>query len=569
MNFNKYASALALGVLLSSAPAFAVPTTVSHQGRLVDAEGDPVTGTQPATFALFTAADGGEQVWEEEVSLSLSNDGTFAIELGQTSALDSSVFDGRELFLEVTIGSSALQPRLAVGSAPYAALAGAVEDGAVTTESLASGVLDWGNIGNIPAGVDGLGALSCTDGQIAQFAGGAWACADASNTQDTTLTEAEVDAFVANNGYLTTEAEVDAFVANNGYVSTVCTAANEIPIWDGSAWGCQAFDVSSFLTSPAADADIEDTISVSNTALHAPAGATQVGINTTTTTAELTVAGDVHFANGNRFIGMQPGVNTSGGITIQAGGRIASSGAASGGGTVTIAAGNNNISAPTTSCSTNTAGGNVVLRAGSNTFGGICGDARTGHIIFQAGDADSGTSPERMRIIGDNGRVGIGTSTPGFRLQVAGSVAGVGAYTNTSDSRLKEDVQKVDGALNMVKQMEGVHFKWKDDYLAETSDLKKQDIGFLAQDLQKVLPTAVEQGEDGYYRVAYSKVTPVLVEAVKEQQSEIDTLKKQNAEMEARLKKLENSSMAKHFAPISLVLGMAFIGLALVRRRRD
>jgi len=50
-------------------------------------------------------------------------------------------------------------------------------------------------------------------------------------------------------------------------------------------------------------------------------------------------------------------------------------------------------------------------------------------------------------------------------------------------------------------------------------------VGFIAQELERVLPEAVTKDEKGYYRVAYSEVAPLLVEAIKEQQREIDGLK--------------------------------------------
>ncbi|MGC6515265.1 MAG: hypothetical protein ACON4N_12275, partial [Myxococcota bacterium] len=112
-------------------------------------------------------------------------------------------------------------------------------------------VIDWSWLTNVPADlVDGdddtLATLACTTGQTVLWNGTAWTCSTPSDTgtvTDTTLTETEVDAFVANNGYalqsevfsgsytdLTnvpadqntqlTEAEVDAFVANNGFATT-------------------------------------------------------------------------------------------------------------------------------------------------------------------------------------------------------------------------------------------------------------------------------------------------------------------------------------------------------------
>ena len=93
----------------------------------------------------------------------------------------------------------------------------------------------YNDLSDTPVDSDSLLALDCEAGQVAKWDGASWSCGDDIDTDttiadtNTQLTEAEVDAFVANNGYLTsytdtntqlTEAEVDAFVANNGYLTS-------------------------------------------------------------------------------------------------------------------------------------------------------------------------------------------------------------------------------------------------------------------------------------------------------------------------------------------------------------
>ncbi len=118
------------------------------------------------------------------------------------------------------------------------------------------------------------------------------------------------------------------------------------------------------------------------------------------------------------------------------------------------------------------------------------------------------------------GNVGIGTTTPGYKLQVGASGDGTSAIANAwnvfSDIRKKEDVSIITDALNKTLNLQGVSFKWKD------SD--KQSLGFIAQDVEKVLPEIVSADEQGYKSLDYSKITPVLVEAIKEQQKKIEEL---------------------------------------------
>jgi hypothetical protein len=92
------------------------------------------------------------------------------------------------------------------------------------------------------------------------------------------------------------------------------------------------------------------------------------------------------------------------------------------------------------------------------------------------------------------------------------------AFVTYSDESLKSDVASMSNtALDTVMSLNGVEFTWKDS--------GERDFGFIAQDVQSVLPKAVHVAEDGVQGVDYSRLTSVLVEAVKAQQVQIDDLK--------------------------------------------
>lgn len=80
--------------------------------------------------------------------------------------------------------------------------------------------------------------------------------------------------------------------------------------------------------------------------------------------------------------------------------------------------------------------------------------------------------------------------------------------TGTSDARLKSDIRTISNALEMINELDGKRFSWN-----KTS---KQDIGLIAQDLEKVAPELVELGPDGIKTVNYFGVIGILVNAVKE-----------------------------------------------------
>jgi trimeric autotransporter adhesin len=131
---------------------------------------------------------------------------------------------------------------------------------------------------------------------------------------------------------------------------------------------------------------------------------------------------------------------------------------------------------------------------------------------------------EKMRIT-SSGNVGIGTTTPDNKLVVYnGSTTGrytTTGWTHSSDIRLKHDVITLNSSLQKVKQLRGVSFKFNNDPAAQTQ------IGFIAQEVEKVYPEVVVTGDDGYKSVAYSNLVAALVEAMKEQQKEIEQLKNQ------------------------------------------
>jgi hypothetical protein len=100
------------------------------------------------------------------------------------------------------------------------------------------------------------------------------------------------------------------------------------------------------------------------------------------------------------------------------------------------------------------------------------------------------------------------------------------AWITLSDGRLKRDFTGLTNPLNLFGKIHGYFF------YSNTGTDKTRQVGFSAQEVQKVVPEIVTQGEDGYLSVEYSKMTPLLVEAVK-------ALKAENDMLRARLEKLE------------------------------
>ena len=111
------------------------------------------------------------------------------------------------------------------------------------------------------------------------------------------------------------------------------------------------------------------------------------------------------------------------------------------------------------------------------------------------------------------------STTGGGDLTVKGDVI---AYGAPSDERYKENIKPIESALDKALKLQGVTFDWKEsDSILDI----KEDIGFIAQDVQKVVPELVRENEDGKLSLRYQGITPILLEAIKELKAEIDLLK--------------------------------------------
>jgi hypothetical protein len=125
-----------------------------------------------------------------------------------------------------------------------------------------------------------------------------------------------------------------------------------------------------------------------------------------------------------------------------------------------------------------------------------------------------------------NANVGIGTTTPSYKLQVGnagdGTTARANAWNLFSDERYKKDLQVIDQPLELIESLHGYYYFWK-----EGADTRRQ-VGFSAQQLQAVIPEVVSEGDDGTLSVDYGKMAPLLLEAIRELQQRIEVLETAN-----------------------------------------
>ena len=144
--------------------------------------------------------------------------------------------------------------------------------------------------------------------------------------------------------------------------------------------------------------------------------------------------------------------------------------------------------------------------------------------------------------------VGIGTIFPMEKLHVFGNaiIQGNLCYTGIigtcSDLRYKRNVTEIDNALDGLMSFDGVYYDWKLDEFPDMGFSERKQIGVIAQEVENTFPELVMTDNEGYKSVDYTKFTPILIEALQEQQEMIEALQKENVEMRMRLDKLEGFS---------------------------
>ena len=129
---------------------------------------------------------------------------------------------------------------------------------------------------------------------------------------------------------------------------------------------------------------------------------------------------------------------------------------------------------------------------------------------------------------------GSATSTGSFGHLVIAKDAHIGedvladgdvvAY-NSSDIRLKDNIQVIKGSLDKIGDIRGVEFDWNDKSPGWARE-RGHDVGVIAQEVQKVVPEIVVERKSGYLGVDYKRLIPLLVESIKELKQEVENLKK-------------------------------------------
>jgi len=174
----------------------------------------------------------------------------------------------------------------------------------------------------------------------------------------------------------------------------------------------------------------------------------------------------------------------------------------------TVALGNHTHSTYLPLATGGTVGGNITLSGANRMQMGSGGEFR----FYYSG------STCQTELYGGNWIVKDATTTRFTFGRTTGDFTATGNVTAYSDERVKENIKVIPNALAKVSSLNG--------YTFDRTDIEcDRQTGVIAQEVIKVLPEAVQEGDDGKLSVAYGNMVGLLIEAIKEQQVQIDGLK--------------------------------------------
>ena len=189
--------------------------------------------------------------------------------------------------------------------------------------------------------------------------------------------------------------------------------------------------------------------------------------------------------------------------------------------------------------------GNIFYRSGTQTFQNAAG-SKTMVVLNAANSVDLNynnatkfqTTNTGISVTG-NVRSSAGAIITGS-IFVSGSIgADEGAISasgdiiadgdvvafNSSDERLKDNIEVIQGSLDKIDGIRGVEFDWNEKSPGWARE-RGHDVGVIAQEVQKVIPEIVVDRKNGYLGVDYKRIVPLLIESIKELKQEVEILKK-------------------------------------------
>ena len=517
---------LLVGLLMLAAgqPA-AAGDFLTYQGRLTDASGNPVAdGGYSVTFGIYNSLTGGSALWTDQFSSVQTSNGLFTVVLGSHAALDLASFDDTTLYLQIQIGIGLpLVPRVLLTTSPKAAVAGRVHGDLMTSAGKMMLKNAEGDSSIVMTAIPKRVDIQLFDPDP-----------DPNSLRQVAMAMG-IDSLIGAHFQLF-DPDPDP-PGMSMYLQSGRTVGPSIMMFDPltAVNGNPRMEISS---SPANGAiikmfDPQPEPPGKQFEIIAPVGG---------------VPAMRFFDHGSEVMGVEPSPFHGGWSWVmfdpqpeppgkmlefltQYGARTNSTSMTM----YTVPTGGAEQELVTLTASSSTAEMRMGLGAppgGTTSLISLKTDGVTSEMELAGPAGPLAPSPVYFSSGLGTAAVGIGTNTPSQALHVVGNICYTGTIGACSDAAFKKDVEPIEGALDAVDHITGVRYHWKTEEFPDHKFSAEPQVGLIAQEVKEVVPEAVTLQSDGYYTVDYTRLTPVLLEAIKE-------LQKQNEELARRLQVLE------------------------------
>jgi len=490
--------------LLSATEVFAVPMVLQHQGRLLDATGAPQDGFFDITYRVFDASSGGVLLWEEFHSGVVVTDGLFDVLLGTVNPLSPEVLSGPTAsvsdpprYLEMRVGTDVpLAPRVQLASTPYAVSAHRLHGDLESSQGVLR-LADGSEQHTIQLKADDLGSSHYHVDSFFDI------------TYRIEFGSADTGAVsvlsASSSSSLETAKRVDK--ATPKLFEAACSHS------DGSSSNAIRLRVDSAGSRLALErAEPGVTVPIEIVSLSLVSSQPLVTIRARDAALTDPPAVTYEYDAADRFVRevhrAQPLTPLRGDSTEQ------------------------------THSGLHVHDGPIDLRLdvdgldfyNAATLSSSARLTTAGSLTLQ-GAASLALDPTAY--------VAVGSAVAPEKLFVDGNICATGFIGPCSDARYKKNVEPIADAGQILAALRGVRFDWRRDEFPDKHFADRLQLGLIAQEVMEVAPEVVSRGMDGYYSVDYSRLVPVLIEALKAQETTISDQGDRLVTLQERLAKLE------------------------------